>query len=126
MGENRQYFIESEVAAFSFADEYGQDIFYYGDYPSNRYMKEFLGMPVAQTLDVFNPESITIGYLLLRKQELESRGQLGFTIWGQGESEEQEYIYRNTDELDLQALWEQENKIFDSGTLYIYLKKTTN
>ncbi len=122
---NRQYFTESELAAFSFADEYGQDILYFGDYASCTYIEKRLGMTVRQTFDVFDPESIKSGYMLFRKQELQSRGRLGFTIWGQDGSGDQEYIYLQGSDLDLQSLWEQEHKIYDSGTLYIYMKKTT-
>ncbi|MCJ7744250.1 MAG: hypothetical protein MUO99_06810, partial [Dehalococcoidales bacterium] len=41
---DRQYFTESELAAFSYSYEHGQNIPYYGDYESLRYMGDYFGM----------------------------------------------------------------------------------
>jgi hypothetical protein len=122
--ENRQYFSTSELDAFSFAQQYGAHGLYFGDYASSIYLKSRLGLTVRQTLDIFQPDSIEKGYMVLREHELQTRGRLGFTIWGQSGSTDQEYTYLAGSSPDLQALWEKENKIFDGGTVYIYMKKT--
>lgn len=115
---NRQYFTESEIAAFSFSYQHGRDIAYYGDDASLKYMIDYLGMSQGEPFDSLKPESIRTGYMLFRKEELESRGQLSFITY---DPVYQEYLYKGT---DLQAKWEQENKIFDNGSVYLYLKKT--
>ena len=121
--ENRKYFIQSELTAFSFAYDHGEDIYYYSDYASSRYMGELLGAPVAHSADVFNPEAIRNGYMILREEELQTRGQLAFAFWGQAGTEDQEYVYLPGGEVDLRAEWDKEQKIYDDGTVYIYLKE---
>lgn len=122
--EYRQYFTASELVAFSFAKENNPDGLYFSDYASGVYLKSRLGLSVRQTAEVFKPDSIEKGYMVFRIQELESRGRLAFSLWGDKDSQDQEYTYRPGESPDLQASWEKENKIFDGGTLYIYMKKT--
>lgn len=123
--ENRQYFINSELSAFSFAQEYGPDILYYGDYESSVYLRQRLGLRVRQTADIFEPGTIERGCLIFRREELNTRGQLGFAIWSEEGSPDWNYVYRDGQNSDLQTSWELENKIFDNGTLYMYMKRTS-
>lgn len=121
--ENRQYYTKSELAAFSFAKEYGPNILYFGDYASNIYLLKRLGLSVRQTNGVFEPDTLERGFFVFRKQELETRGRLAFNIWTEAGPVDQEFTYHNSGAPGIQALWEKENKIFDGGTVYIYMKK---
>ncbi|OGO23651.1 MAG: hypothetical protein A2144_01485 [Chloroflexi bacterium RBG_16_50_9] len=123
--ESHQFFTESELAAFSFARDYGEDLLYFGDYASCVYIEALLRLTVRQTIDVFHPESIGSGYMVFRNQELQSRGRLDFSIWGQDGATDQEYVYLPGGDIDLQSEWEKEHKIFDDGAIYIYMKRPT-
>ena len=80
-----------------------------------------LNMPATSSLKIFESKSIDNGYMLLRKQELESRGQLEFMNEVSTYITET-YTYRLDFDIDLQAIWEQEQKIFNNGSVLIYLK----
>ena len=121
--QNRQYFIESEISAFSFASSYGQNTLYFGDYASCAYMKNLLGLTVRENGDVLDPPSIDNGYMIFRAEELQTRGQLSFLFWGQDGSGDQPYVYLAGSTPDLQGLWELQNKIFDGSSTYIYMKR---
>lgn len=121
--ENRQYFTDSELAAFDFAEKYGSEGLYYGDYAAIAYLQRRLGLLVRQTEEVFNPDSVERGFFVFRNYELQSRGKLGFTFWGQDGAAEQTYTYYSGESPDIQALWEKQNKIFDCGSMYIYMRK---
>jgi hypothetical protein len=119
--KNRQYFTESELEAFSTSATYRQEIPFYGDTETLRYLENRLDIPVEESAEVLDPASIESGYMLYRRQEFESRGELTFPL-GASDSSDQWYIYRSDDEIDLQSRWEQQQKVFDSETVSIYRK----
>ena len=143
--QNSGYFTESELGAFSFYNEYrykGTDYSdyeawvhlgrvpsytqanIYTDYGAWRYLGGYLdGVPSITTTDVFDSKSIQSGYMLLRSHELEFRGQLIFLTGVKQGFSGTPYYYRYGDFPDIKTTWESEQKIFDCGSVQIYLKR---
>jgi hypothetical protein len=121
--EGHSYFTESEVDAFTFCNEYGRNLPYLGDYESLRYMDDHLRMVVKESFaEIIDPVSLYDGYLLFRNREFQSRGILTFATWVTATDFEQ-YYYTPTDNVSITDIWDQENKIFNNGALYIYVKE---
>jgi hypothetical protein len=122
--ENRQYFSVSELDSFSFAAEYGRDQYFYGDYSTEVYLKRSMDLKVKENFEMFTPQSINgTNCMVLRTNELQTRGQLGFTVEAPGGTTEQDFVYWPSQGIDLRQLWEQQNKIFDNGSVEIFIKK---
>lgn len=116
-GESRQYFTQGELSSFSFAKKY-RDRVYYGDYASCTYLRRGMGLSVNHTTGIIDPASLTRGSMLFRKEEFEKKEQLSFLNWTQ--TGEEELVFRKNDVKNLQAAWENEFKVYNSGKVLIY------
>lgn len=119
----RQYFTRAELKSFSFIVEYKGDVPISTDYHSARYLKGYLRIPWKQTVDTLETEEIGEGYMLFRKEEFELRGVLLFEPKeGTTSIYSESYQYRTGMTPDLETMWQKENKIFNNGSVQIYLK----
>jgi len=117
------YFTESELEAFSFCDDHRGSVPIYTDYNSWRYIGGYLtDVLTSASTTMFDSASVEEGYMLLREGELESRGQLLFLTGVKHGFTGEAYLYEVGDIPDLKAMWEQELKLYDSGTIQIYSK----
>lgn len=117
------YFTQAELDSFAFTAEHSGDAPVYADYHSWRYLEVYADTPAISSTDVFDTELLEEGCFVFRRDELERKGQLLFlTAFGLGFGGEL-YAYRASDDPSLEAVWAEQDKIFDNGAVQIYLMR---
>lgn len=118
--KNRDYYTQAELESFQFVYGYQGSAALYSDGPTIIYFhkdpKANLATPSTVNFN-FDVEPRREAYLLFRKQEYYSRGQLGYAIGPQP------FIYKVGKSPDIEAIWAGQLKVYDNQSVEIYLTR---
>ena len=121
--QNSLYFTKSELQAFSFFTEQSPKSPVVTDYYSSYYF-ENKDMQIIKNLVLFEPDSMSNGFMILRSKELNERGQLPYFKELPGSSGagfvDSEYMYKSGESLNIETLWNQEERIYDNNSVIIF------
>jgi hypothetical protein len=119
----RRYFTEAELASFGFLAQDRGDITIYTDAHSSVYFESKYKLTTNGTIDTLKVVGLKqSGYLLLRKEALDSWGILVFDPRGTSALYHGVTTYRLHDEPDIEVLWQTKRLIYCNRDVQIYLK----
>lgn len=117
---SRSYYTEAELTSFSFVTKYRGELGVYSDYYTQRYFTGYANIPTISSMNISNTSLINEGYFLLRREELESRGQLVFLTGTTIGFWPEPYTYRADHASSIEVMLEERDKIFDNNAVQIY------
>lgn len=118
----RRYFTEGELQSFSYISKNTANISIYTDSHAQRCLEGYFHTSANGTQGVFNYESILEGYMIFRKEHFKSKGELNFLTGEVLGLTPSLGTYRVADSPNLEMIWGNSSKIFNSFSAVVYLK----
>lgn len=124
IASSRSYFTQSEMNSFDFCTDKTENKRIYTDYHTSRYLSAYAGKRTTSNINpIINPtDEIQKSYMLFRKNHLDKRDRLSFTIGKTGFMGINR-SYTKEELLNKENVLEQcfaENKIYDNNENLIF------